>query len=87
MPPLLSSLDGGRLATGMQLSTARKAAGLTQAELARLAGVPTSTIRRLEKAGKSWIVCAYMDEIEAALMMRGVEPVRVNDKLGVLWQR
>jgi transcriptional regulator with XRE-family HTH domain len=87
MPPLLSSPDGGRLATGTQLSTARKAAGLTQAELARLAGVPTGTIRRLEKAGRRWIVCAYMDEIESALMMRGVEPVRVNDKLGVLWQR
>lgn len=43
--------DKEKSASALALYRARKAAGLTQADLAKKAGVPQSTIARIEKGG------------------------------------
>jgi DNA-binding XRE family transcriptional regulator len=59
-----------RVMLAQKLIRARRAAGLTQAQLAKLAGVRTQTVNRLE-AGKSSPNVATVDKIHRALEKAG----------------
>jgi transcriptional regulator with XRE-family HTH domain len=69
------------IADGAHLRTARAAAGLSQSELADLAGVSRPTIDRLERKASDFERAApeTLRALEHALLMRGVEMAALED--------
>jgi transcriptional regulator with XRE-family HTH domain len=64
-----------------ELDTARQAAGLTKAELARAIGSEPATVRRLFSSGHVNPTLGTLAEVAAALGMRvALEPLDADDK-------